>query len=192
MRVHDKTVCGADNEQAVSGKSCTSDNSRPQNNKAAAYGDIVHVLSHTLGAANRYLMKLMAHEGLKNVVPSHGDILVCLFSNDEMPMAGLADVIGKDPSTVTALVRKLIEAGYVEKHPGSQDKRVNYVSLTEKGRALKPAFDRISAELIESLLADVDQDDLATTYQTLQTMQANMNTNMAIKKTTTHCSKESK
>ncbi len=139
-----------------------------------SYRDIVHVLSHTLSAANRYLMYLMTQEGLKNVVPSHGGILMCLFANDEMPMAGLADAIGKDPSTVTALVRKLIEGGYVEKHPGSRDKRVNYVSLTEKGRSLKPLFDRISTELIESLLMGVDKADLATTYQTLIAMQTNI------------------
>lgn len=139
-----------------------------------SYGDIVHVLSRTLGAANHYLVHLMECEGLKNIVPSHGDILVCLFSSDEMPMAEIAEAIGKDPSTVTALVRKLIAGGYVEKHPGSQDRRVNYVSLTEKGKALKPSFERISAELIESLLSGLDQEDLATTYQTLLTMQANI------------------
>ena len=109
---------------------------------SSAHGDIVSVLSHTLGAANRQLIQIMTREGLQDIVPSHGDILMCLFAHDEMPMAALAEAIGKDPSTVTALVRKLIASGYVEKHAGVQDRRINYVSLTKRGKALKPEIGR--------------------------------------------------
>lgn len=81
------------------------------------HGDIVSLMSRTLGAANRYLVELMAREGLAGIVPSHGDILMQLFAHDAMSMAALAEAIGKDPSTVTALVRKLANAGYVEESP---------------------------------------------------------------------------
>ena len=37
------------------------------------HGDIVSLMSRTLGAANRYLVELMAREGLAGIVPSHGD-----------------------------------------------------------------------------------------------------------------------
>lgn len=140
------------------------------------HGDIVSLMSRTLGAANRYLVELMAREGLAGIVPSHGDILMQLFAHDAMPMAVLAEAIGKDPSTVTALVRKLADAGYVEKAPSSRDRRVCEVRLTDAGRALAPAMERVSRALIATLTNGVTPDDLACTCRTMKAMQEYLTT----------------
>ena len=133
------------------------------------HGDIVSLMSRTLGAANRYLVELMAREGLAGIVPSHGDILMQLFAHDAMSMAALAEAIGKDPSTVTALVRKLANAGYVEKA-----RRVCEVRLTDAGRALESAMDRVSHTLITTLTNSIPAADLAATCRTMKAMQENM------------------
>lgn len=138
------------------------------------HGDIVSLMSRTLGAANRYLVELMTQEGIVGIVPSHGDILMQLFAHDAMPMAALAEAIGKDPSTVTALVRKLANAGYVEKAPNPRDRRVCEVRLTDAGRALEPAMDRMSHTLITTLTNSIPAADLAATCRTMKTMQENM------------------
>ena len=131
------------------------------------HGDIVSLMSRTLGAANRYLVELMAREGLAGIVPSHGDILMQLFAHDAMSMAALAEAIGKDPSTVTALVRKLANAGYVEKAPNPRDRR-------DAGRALESAMDRVSHTLITTLTNSIPAADLAATCRTMKAMQENM------------------
>lgn len=138
------------------------------------HGDIVSLMSRTLGAANRYLVELMAREGLAGIVPSHGDILMQLFAHDAMSMAALAEAIGKDPSTVTALVRKLANAGYVEKAPNPRDRRMCEVRLTDAGRALGPAMDRVSHTLITTLTNSIPAADLAATCRTMKAMQENM------------------
>lgn len=139
------------------------------------FGDIVSVMSRTLGAANRCLVELMEREGLAGIVPSHGDILMQLFAHDSMPMAALACAIGKDPSTVTALVRKLEQAGYVEKLPSPKDRRVNEVRLTARGRKLEGAMGRISAELIAKMTRGISDADLRIARECLLAMQANLN-----------------
>ena len=63
-------------------------------------------------------------------------------------MKVLAERINRDKSTVTALVRKLMRAGYVVKEKDPEDNRISYLSLTAKGRALEPDFDEISENLI--------------------------------------------
>lgn len=131
-------------------------------------------MSRTLGAANRYLVALMAREGISGIVPSHGDILMQLFAHEAMPMAALAEAIGKDPSTVTALVRKLVDAGYVEKAPSPRDRRVCEVRLTDAGRALAPAMEQVSRALIATLTNGVAPDDLACTCRTMKAMQENL------------------
>ena len=138
------------------------------------HGDIVSLMSRTLGAANRYLVELMTQEGIVGIVPSHGDILMQLFAHDAMPMAALAEAIGKDPSTVTALVRKLANAGYVEKAPNPRDRRVCEVRLTEAGQALRPAMNRVSDKLIATLTNGISATDLAAAYRTMTAMQENV------------------
>lgn len=142
---------------------------------ALPYGNIVSIIGRTLGAANQYLVSLMNREGLAGIVPSHGDILMQLFAHESLTMAELAKNIRRDPSTVTALVRKLIEAGYVEKTPSAHDGRVHEVRLTDKGRTLAPAVGRISADLISTLTRGIRSSQLGTTCTTLKTMYANLN-----------------
>ena len=89
-------------------------------------------------------------------------------------MAALAEAIGKDPSTVTALVRKLANAGYVEKAPNPRDRRVCEVRLTDAGRALESAMDRVSHTLITTLTNSIPAADLAATCRTMKAMQENM------------------
>ena len=77
--------------------------------------------------------------------------LTVLYENgDKMPLNEIAKRIGRDKSTVTPLVNKLAGLGYVEKVAGQQDKRVTFVRLTERGYALKPRFDQISAQVYET------------------------------------------
>lgn len=100
---------------------------------SAGASDFVSTLSRTLAAANRFLMTRLRDEGLDSLVPSHGDILMHLFVHEDVTMHELAQAIGREPSTVTCLVRKLANAGYVQtaKHDG--DRRITYASLTEQG-----------------------------------------------------------
>ena len=51
-----------------------------------AKGSFVNTLSQTLTAANAYLVSLLSQVGLKDLVPSHGDILVALFAQETVTM----------------------------------------------------------------------------------------------------------
>jgi len=59
-------------------------------------------------------------------------------------MGDIAQKIDRDKSTVTALVKKLAELGYVETNTSPLDSRVTIVRLTEKGGALENDFIVIS------------------------------------------------
>ena len=140
---------------------------------ALPYGDMVSQLSHTLAAANRYLTQLLSEEGIEGLVPSHGDILEQLFNHDVLPMAALAEAIGKDPSTVTALVRKLMDAGYVATAKNPVDRRVTEVRLTDAGRALGGSVAQVSKKLLATMFAGLSNDELNQTKSALMTMRDN-------------------
>lgn len=72
-------------------------------------------------------------------------------------MKEVAERIGRDKSTVTALVNKLMRAGYVLKEKDPNDNRVTYLYLTAKGRSLERDFDGISARLIDTAFRGFSQ-----------------------------------
>ena len=63
-------------------------------------------------------------------------------------MSQLAEKLGCEPSNVTAFIGRLEQRKLVERTPGSADRRVRQVSLTQRGRRLRTRF---AAALFASL-----------------------------------------
>lgn len=138
-----------------------------------AEGSFVSALSQTLTAANAYLILLLSQAGLRDLVPSHGDILVALFAQETVTMQELSEKIHRDPSTITALVKKLVLGGYVQTQKSSIDKRRTEVSLTSKGKSLRSTFETISTTLVSTQMEGIDADAFAITCATLNQIRAN-------------------
>ena len=136
-----------------------------------AYSDLVNQLSRTLLAANRYLNKLLCEQDLHGIVTSHGEILMLLHRESEITMKVLAERIGKDPSTVTSLVRKLIDAGYVEKVINPADRRSTSVRLTAAGRAIESSICTVSDKLIGVAESALTCEELMHLKQHLEALQ---------------------
>lgn len=96
---------------------------------------------------NDMIVAGLRQRGVEGIVPSHGDIMHVLLRRKSCSLSELAGRIGRTKSTVTVLVRKLEKAGYVRRAPDPADARGVRISLTERGRALEPAFREISDEL---------------------------------------------
>lgn len=112
---------------------------------------------------NSFITSELKKNGAKELSPSHGDILVCLYAKDKMTMKDIADTIHRTRPTVTVLTDKLEKLGYVEREVSKQDNRYTYIKLTQKGKKFKPVFECISKELNKMLyknLTDKESDIL--------------------------------
>jgi DNA-binding MarR family transcriptional regulator len=85
-------------------------------------------------------------------------------------MQELARRIDRDKSTVTALVKKLHQHGYVERTADPTDGRVSLVHPTRKALALRSAFDEISAHLITTAFQGFDVQERETLVRGLEKM----------------------
>lgn len=112
-------------------------------------GDAVARMSRSLERANRFIQQELEKRGISGIVPSHGDILYILFLSGKVPMQEVAKKIHRTKPTVTILVKKLVDMGYIQKEKSREDNRVTYISLTDSGRALRPIFEEISKKLQE-------------------------------------------
>lgn len=134
----------------------------------------ISFLARTVRTANDLIVKRMADLGMRGLATSHGDILAALFAEEPRTMLSLAEGIGRDPSTVTALVKKLVDAGYVTTYKNAQDRRVTEVVLTPKGYALQNGFDEISKELVRVQMSGIDPDDFNTACRVLLQIEDNL------------------
>jgi DNA-binding MarR family transcriptional regulator len=119
----------------------------------------VILISRIREKANRFLVSELKSHNMAGLAPSHGDILWALFKHGGLSMKGLAELIDRDKSTVTALVNKLIVLGYVRKEPDFADSRVNLISLTDEGEDLKDDLIEISQKLIAKVYRTLSEDE---------------------------------
>jgi len=135
---------------------------------------IISLVSKIRTKANALITKELRDRNVNGLAPSHGDILVFLFGKERSTMRELAQSIGRDKSTVTALVKKLIVHGYVETAADDRDSRVTVVSLTEKGRQLKPDFEAISQIVLNRVYGNCSVKEKEVIISGLEKLLGNM------------------
>jgi DNA-binding MarR family transcriptional regulator len=130
-------------------------------------------ISRARSSINRFIVHELKKNGISGLGPSHGGIFFYLFHNEPVTMKELAEAIRRDKSTITALVGKLVEKGYVQKETSLEDMRTVKVRLTEKGKAFQPVFEQISSRLIRRIWQGIDPDDQKTVIRILQQIESN-------------------
>ena len=121
-------------------------------------GNMLALMSRIREKANRLIVSELEKKGIDGIVPSHGEILMHLFLSGTTTMNDLAQRIHRSRPTVTVLVDKLTDFGYVTREKSTEDSRVTFIALTEKGRKLKPVFDGISKKLADLLYQDLSDE----------------------------------
>ena len=124
--------------------------------------NLAHLLSLAHERADRWLVAELAAAGLKGLVPSHGDVLACLYRQGEATMHELAAFARRTKPTTTILVDKLEALGYIARVPSTTDARSVVVRLTPEGAALRPAFDAISRRFVRFLYAGLTREESET------------------------------
>jgi DNA-binding MarR family transcriptional regulator len=79
---------------------------------------------------------------------------------DHPTFSDLAKSLGVSKPSVTAIVRKLLQKGYVEKVQSAEDRRAFYVLLTEKGKDLSLLHDNIHRRIAKHFSQALDENEL--------------------------------
>lgn len=125
--------------------------------------------------AHKLIIRELESQGINGIVPSHGGILALLFSGEKYTMKDLADKIHRTKPTVTVLVDKLVDLGYITKEKSYEDSRVTFISLTDKGVALKPIFVTVSEKLNSVVYKDVSEEEVEYLENVLEKINRNLN-----------------
>ena len=128
---------------------------------ATSPDDIIDLLSRIRERANQYICDELARRGITDLLPAQ-------------PMSTLARRIGRKKNTVTGLVDTLQERGYCRRRPSPQDARVQLVSLSDRGEALRHVQTDISTALHRRLWQDVPPADQAACMAVLDSLLRNL------------------
>ena len=83
-------------------------------------------------------------------------------------VSDISDALHIPRPGVTRTVKDMVDGGYLEKAASEEDGRVTYLTITEKGRMLSQVFDSAFFAQLTPLLADVSDEDAATTILTIE------------------------
>jgi DNA-binding MarR family transcriptional regulator len=138
-------------------------------------GNLIALVSRISEKAHKLIVRELESHGIGGIVPSHGDILAQLLNGEKYTMKDLAEKIHRTKPTVTVLIDKLVNLGYVTKEKSSEDSRVTFIGLTEKGLGLKPSFIEISERLNAVVYKELSDEEAEYLEAALERINRNIN-----------------
>ena len=138
---------------------------------------VISVIANIHNNANKLIVDELKKHNLSGLAPSHGDILILLYQNEEgVPMNKITSTINKDKSTVTALVNKLEKMELLTKFKHEIDSRSTIVKLTQKGHETKPiVLNQISTKLLDKTYKGFSNDEKILLCSLLEKIKDNLN-----------------
>ena len=107
-------------------------------------------------------------------------VLIELWESDGLRGGELANRLGVEPPTVTKMLRRLENCGYLERRQDPNDARSFGVFLTEEGRALEEPVTHCWTRIEEKTLAGLDAEEREQLHRLLLKVRANLDPNFGL------------
>jgi len=85
--------------------------------------------------------------------PAQGRIMFVLWKNDQISITELARKTSLEKSTLTSMLDRLEDAGYVTRVPSQEDRRKILIRRTAKDKAWQKVYVKVSQEMTELFYA---------------------------------------
>ena len=87
------------------------------------------------------------------VYRSQHQLLMCIGDHPGCSQAQLAEILNVSAAAITTSLQKLEKGGYISRETSAEDNRINYLEVTEKGKAVicqsKQIFQGIECDMYE-------------------------------------------
>ena len=123
------------------------------------------VLSRAYRAVNEKVNKVIQRNGLN---PTEFAVLELLYHKGEQPLQQIGGKILLASGSITYVVDKLEEKGYLNRVACPKDRRVTYAKISEDGRKLIEEIFPEHSALIHELMDSLNDDEKDTAIQLLK------------------------
>ncbi|MFC4779447.1 MarR family winged helix-turn-helix transcriptional regulator [Paenibacillus sp. GCM10023252] len=134
--------------------------------------DIINRYEEASFTVNRRLSAMM-----RELMP--GDITIDQFSTlrymrsrERTTSSELADVFCVGKSSITAIITRLVEKGFITRLPDEKDRRVTYLTLTQEGRDIASEMEGKIEDLLGGYLCHFDDEEAKLFIRTYEKLAA--------------------
>lgn len=82
-------------------------------------------------------------------------------------MASIARHLAVSPGALTVAVNALVNKGYLEREYTEKDRRIIYINVTEKGKAVNEIHEKFHYEMINHIGKQLDENELEVMFKAL-------------------------
>lgn len=107
-------------------------------------------------AINRLMIRNFKKNGI-NITPEQWTVLAYLWIEDGVTQQVLCNYTYKDKPSMTRLIDNLVKQDFVYRKSSKEDRRANFIFLTEKGRELQENSKKALQETIQTALSGIDK-----------------------------------
>jgi DNA-binding MarR family transcriptional regulator len=123
-----------------------------------------YLLLVALNRSSRGINEAVSELGL---TPGQPKVLEYLLEHDGGEARGLCQAFRMDKSTTASILSRMERQGLIRRTADSQDRRVQHIWLTEKGRPIAERAKALILGFDEGFWAGIDPEDLAATKRVL-------------------------
>ena len=111
--------------------------------------------------------KAIITEEFQDITNNDMHIIEAIGMNEPKNMSTIAREISVTLGTLTIAMNSLVKKGYVLRERGKEDRRVVYISLTERGRAAYVHHARFHKAMIDSISDEMTSEEMELLIKTL-------------------------
>ena len=111
--------------------------------------------------------KAIITEEFQDITNNDMHIIEAIGMNEPKNMSTIAREISVTVGTLTIAMNSLVKKGYVLRERGKEDRRVVYISLTERGRAAYVHHARVHKAMIDSISDELTSEEMELLIKTL-------------------------
>jgi MarR family 2-MHQ and catechol resistance regulon transcriptional repressor len=113
-----------------------------------------------ISRANQAVFKKIEKSMYKNgLTVSEFGVMEFLLHKGKQPVQQIAEKILVTSGTITYVINKLIEKGFIKRERCKKDKRIYYVDLTEEGKRFIEKVFKDHEKFLSKLFGEIDKED---------------------------------
>ncbi|MCO5064114.1 MAG: MarR family transcriptional regulator [Rhizobiaceae bacterium] len=101
-------------------------------------------------------------------------LLVRVYKEEGVAQARLAELLEIEPISVSRLIDRMVEGGWIERRSDATDRRVRMIYLTEKSREIFGSMRGMATQVFDYALSGLSPDERRTTIHALKTIIENL------------------
>ena len=132
-----------------------------------SYGTLNEVLVNLFRDVMEIEQRALESSEFQDLTNNDMHVIEAIGIQEPKNMSTIARTLSVTVGTLTIAMNSLVKKGYVIRQRGQTDRRVVYISRSEKGKAAYQHHARFHQEMIQSIVEQLTEDELAALTKAL-------------------------